>query len=178
MAGEVALPVQADLRTVPEIPGEHDRAVQGWAALEHPQALHDDLVDHAAGTVAIPVAEDLGTALHLDPIPPAREAEAAPVPGQHHQLVTLGLAAPGRDERDDQGVAHAAPEAEARAAAVLGGSGWRRLHLAGGRLVEMHGVERPAAGEQPPSRQVAPGMRARGEATAAGAFRGAAGLLE
>jgi ATP-binding cassette subfamily B protein len=69
-------------------------------------------------------------------------------------------------------------EAEVRAAAALGGSGWRRLHLAGGRLVEMRGVERPAAAEQPPSRQVAPGMRARGEATAAGALRGAAGLPE
>ncbi|HEV3076181.1 MAG TPA: ATP-binding cassette domain-containing protein [Thermoanaerobaculia bacterium] len=69
-------------------------------------------------------------------------------------------------------------DAEARAAAALGGSGWRRLHLAGGRLVETQGAERQADAEQPLLRLAAPGESACSEATAAGTLRGAAGMRE
>jgi ABC-type transport system involved in cytochrome bd biosynthesis fused ATPase/permease subunit len=69
-------------------------------------------------------------------------------------------------------------DAEARAAAALGGSGWRRLHLAGGRLVETQGAERQADAEQPLLRLAAAGESGGAEATAAGILRGAAGIRE
>jgi ABC-type transport system involved in cytochrome bd biosynthesis fused ATPase/permease subunit len=69
-------------------------------------------------------------------------------------------------------------DAEARAAAALGGSGWRRLHLAGGRLIETQGAERHPDAERPLLRLAAPGESRCAEATAAGTLREAAGMRE
>jgi ABC-type transport system involved in cytochrome bd biosynthesis fused ATPase/permease subunit len=70
-------------------------------------------------------------------------------------------------------------DAETRAAAALGGCGWRRLHLARGRLVEMHGAgERADDVERGQPRPAAPGTGGLGGAMSPAAFRGAGELRE